>query len=103
MTFQNGQHFAVLRDLTARAVVSGLTPILSVVQTVVVRSGEVLTVHGPQPDDAEWICFRPRHYDALEDEFIDPETRAHPGYQGYGLVIDRSLVESECALIAERS
>src|SRR5450755_4606462 len=103
MTFHEGQRLVVLRDVSAKAVVSGLTPLLSVVQSVVVRSGEVLTVLGLQPDGSEWVSFRPHRYEALEAEFVDPETRAHAGYRGYGLAIDRPLVESECALIGEGS
>jgi hypothetical protein len=103
MTFHEGQRLVVLRDVSAKAVVSGLMPLLSVVLSVVVQSGEVLTVLGPQPDGSRWVSFRPHRYEALEEEFIDPETRAHAGYRGYGLVIDRPLVESDCAFMGEVS
>jgi hypothetical protein len=103
MSFQDGQRFAVLRDVSAKAVVSGLTPLLSVVQRVVIRSGEVLTVLGDQPDASERVSFRPHRYEVLEQELVDPETRAHPGYRGYALVIDLLLVESKCAFIGEGS
>ena len=103
MTFHEGQRLVVLRDVSAKAVVSGLTPLLSVVESIVVRSGEVLTVLGPQPDDSKWVSFRPHRYEVLEEEFIDPEIRAHPGYRRYGLVIDRPRVESECAVVGEGS
>src|SRR5207237_5627616 len=94
-----GQRFVVLRDVSATSVVSGLTPLLSVVRKVVVRSGEVLKVVGAHRDDTEWVSFHPHRYEALEEEFVDSETRAHPGYRGYGLAMDRALAESECASV----
>jgi hypothetical protein len=83
----------VLRDVNARCIVI-LSPRISENREVVVPEGEVLKVVSTHDD---LVSCRPANYAALEEIFVSPETRAHAGYKGYGLVLDRADVERDCA------
>jgi hypothetical protein len=91
----DGKRFVALRDVSAKCIVI-LSPLLSDMRDVVVRTGEVLRVVSARED---MVSCRPHRYLALEADFVDPETRAHPGYKGYGLVIDRAVMDRDCASV----
>jgi len=93
----DGRRFVALRDVSARCVVI-LSPLLSDIREVVVRSGEVLRVVSARD---ELVSCRPHRYVALEADFVDAPTRARAGYKGYGLVLDRAVVDRDCAPFTE--
>jgi hypothetical protein len=95
----DGKRFVVLRDVSAQCIVI-LSPLLSELREVVVRSGEVLKVVSAHEG---LVSCRPHRYTVLEEDFVEPETRAHPGYKGYGLVIDRAVIERDCAQVGENA
>jgi hypothetical protein len=98
VTFQEGEELVVLRAVGARSVVI-LSMLRSDIREVTISAGEVLVVTGSHPVDTEWVSFRPHRYEALEPDVVDPDSRCHPGYRGYAVVIDRSVVERDCAFI----
>jgi len=87
-----GKRFVALRDVSARCIVI-LSPLSSDIRDVVVRTGEVLRVVSTHDD---LVSCRPHRYAALEADLVAPDTRAHAGYKGYGLVLDRAVVERDC-------
>jgi hypothetical protein len=93
----DGQRFVALRDVTAKCIVI-LSPRVSDMRDVVVQAGEILKVVSTHDD---MISCRPHRYAALEEHLVTPETRAHAGYKGYGLVLDRAVVERDCAPVTE--
>jgi len=89
----DGKTFVALRDLSATCIVI-LSPMKSDMRDVVVPAGEVIQVVSAHDD---LVSCRPERYAALEADMVAPDTRAHAGYKGYGLVIDRFLLERYCA------
>ena len=89
----DGKRFVALRDLSAKCIVI-LSPLVSDMRDVVVPAGEVLRVVSTHDD---LVSCRPHRYAALEVDLVAAETRAHAGYKGYGLVLDRGVVERDCA------
>jgi hypothetical protein len=89
----DGKRFVALRDVDAKCVVI-LSPLRTDIRDVVVRTGEVLRVVSAHED---MVSCRPHRYGALEADLVTPDTRAHAGYKGYGLVLDRAVVERDCA------
>jgi hypothetical protein len=89
----DGKRFVALRDVPAKCIVI-LSPRVSETREVVVAAGEVFKVVSTHDDI---VSCRPLRYAALEEELVSPETRAHAGYKGYGLVLDRAAVENDCA------
>ena len=89
----DGKRYVALRDVNARCVVI-LSPLVSDMRDVVVRAGEILKVVSAHDD---MVSCRPHRYAALEADLVVPETRARAGYKGYGLVIDRGVIERDCA------
>jgi hypothetical protein len=85
----DGKRFMALRDLPARCVVI-LSPLRSDIRDVVVPAGEVLEVVSAHDD---LVSCTPRRYAALEETLVAATTRGEPGYKGYGLVLDRAVVE----------
>src|SRR5262245_33673394 len=95
MDFQDGDRFVVLRDVEATCVVR-LSDVFSDVQKVPLRSGEVVVLTGGQELQAPWICCRPYRYESLEADLVDDNTRHHPGYSGYHLLIEKGDVQRDC-------
>jgi hypothetical protein len=93
----DGQRFMVLRDVSAKCIVI-LSPRISDMRDVVVPAGEILKVVSTHDD---LVSCRPHRYAALEADLVPPETRAHAGYKGYGLVLDRAVVDRDCAPVAQ--
>jgi hypothetical protein len=89
----DGKRFVALRDVPAKCIVI-LSPRVSDMREVVIRAGEVLKIVSVYDD---MVSCQPVRYAALQEELVTPETRAHAGYKGYGLVLDRSDFERECA------
>ena len=95
MIFQEGQRFVVLRDVEAKCFVH-LGRSLSELRTVTVRAGEVLVVSFARPSESSVMSCRPHRYEALGIELVDRETRENPGYEGYSLVIESTVVAEKC-------
>ena len=95
----DGKKFVALRDVTAKCIVI-LSPVKSDTRDVVVPAGEILKVVSTYDD---LVSCRPSRYAALEADLVAAGTRAHAGYKGYGLVIDRAIIERDCAPTAEGS
>jgi hypothetical protein len=95
MTFHDGDRFVVLRDLEAICVI-GLSDMFSDVQKVPLRSGEVVILTGGQEERSRRICCRPYRYETLEPDLVDDDTRQHPGYRGYHLLIDKDDIQRDC-------
>lgn len=95
----DGKRFVALREVPARCVVI-LSPRISDTRDVVLRAGEVLKIVSTHDD---LVSCRPLRYAALEEELVPLETRSHAGYKGYGLVLDRAVVDGDCAPYAEGS
>jgi hypothetical protein len=93
----DGKRFVALRDVPAKCIVI-LSPRVSETREVVVAAGEVFRVVSTHDD---MVSCRPLRYAALEEAFVSAETRAHRGYKGFGLVLDRAAVENDCAPHAE--
>ena len=93
----NGQRFMALRDVSAKCVVI-LSPRVSDMRDVVIPAGEILKVVSTHDD---LVSCRPHRYAALETDLVTPETRAHAGYKGYGLVLDSAVVDRDCAPVAQ--
>jgi hypothetical protein len=93
----NGQRFMVLRDVSAKCVVI-LSPRVSDMRDVIISSGEILKVVSTHDD---LVSCRPHRYAALEPDLVPAETRAHASYKGYGLVLDRAVIDRDCAPVAQ--
>jgi hypothetical protein len=89
----DGKRFVALREVPAKCVVI-LSPRVSDMRDVVVQPGEVLKVVSTHDD---LVSCRPLRYGALEEALVTAELRAHAGYKGYGLVLDRAVVDRDCA------
>jgi len=98
MDLQVGQRLVVLRDIEAHCFV-GAKSMLSDLQVVRVRAGEVLVVSFILRPGARSVSVRPHRYEALEEEFVSPETRSDAEYHGYHLSIDHALIETHCRLL----
>jgi hypothetical protein len=94
----DSRRFVALRDVSAKCIVI-LSPLVSDIRDVVIRAGEILSVVSEQ---ADLVSCRPHRYAALEADFVAPATRGHAGYKGYGLVLDRAVVERDCEPVAGR-
>jgi hypothetical protein len=95
----DGKRFVVLRDVDAECVVI-LSPFLSEMREVIVAAGEILQVVSTHGD---LVSCRPINYDALEAALVAEGTRAHEGYKGYGLVLDRADFDRDCAAASEEA
>jgi hypothetical protein len=89
----DGKRFVALREVTAKCIVI-LSPRVSDMRDVVLQPGEVLKVVSAHDD---MVSCRPLRYAALEESLVTAELRAHAGYKGYGLVLDKAVVDSDCA------
>jgi hypothetical protein len=89
----DGHRLVALRDVSAKCVVI-LSPLVSDMRDVVVPAGEILDVVSTHDD---LVSCRPHRYAALEPELVTAATRGHAGYRGYGLVLDRAVVDRDCA------
>jgi hypothetical protein len=89
----DGKRFVALREVMAKCIVI-LSPRVSDMRDVVVQPGEVLKVVSTHDD---MVSCRPLRYAAIEDELVTVDLRAHAGYKGYGLVIDRAVFDADCA------
>jgi hypothetical protein len=89
----DGKRFVALREVTAKCIVI-LSPRVSDTRDVVLHPGEVLKVVSTHDD---MVSCRPLRYAALEEALVTAELRAHAGYKGYGLVIDRAVFDGDCA------
>jgi hypothetical protein len=96
---RKGQALRAVVDIAAACLVR-LRPPLAKEIRVVVRAGEVLYVKFVAPFKAPRIHFRPRRYEVLEGQFVDRATRQDPEYRGYGLGVDRKVVERDCEIIS---
>ena len=88
-----GKRFVALREISAKCIVI-LSPRVSDMRDVVLEPGEAFKVVSTHDD---MVSCRPLRYAALEETLVVPEVRAHAGYKGYGLVLDRAAVENDCA------
>jgi hypothetical protein len=93
----DGKRFVALRDLPAKCIVI-LSPRRSETREIVVHEGEVLKVVSTHDD---MVSCRPVRYADLEEELVSPEARAQAGYKGYGFLLDRGVVERDCAPFTE--
>jgi hypothetical protein len=92
---EDEKRLVALRDVGATCIAI-LSPLRSAMREVIVPAGEVLKVVSAHED---LVSCRPDRYDALEEDLVTAETRAHAGYRGYGLVLDRAVVERDCAVV----
>jgi hypothetical protein len=89
----DGKRFVALREVMAKCIVI-LSPRVSDMRDVVLEPGEVLKVVSTNDD---LVSCRPVRYAALEEALVTVDLRAHAGYKGYGLVIERSVFDADCA------
>jgi hypothetical protein len=89
----DGNQFVALREVTAKCIVI-LSPRVSDMRDVVLQPGEVLKVVSAHDD---MVSCRPLRYAALEEAMVTAAIRAQAGYKGYGLVLDRAVVDRDCA------
>jgi hypothetical protein len=95
----DGKRFVALRDVGAKCIVI-LSPVRAETRDVVVSAGEVFKVVSTH---ADLVSCRPESYAALEEALVAPETRAHAGYKGYGLVLDRADFDRDCAPVGDEA
>jgi hypothetical protein len=95
---RKGQTFRAVVDIDAACLVR-LRPPLMRETRVSLRAGEVFSVTFVAPFKSPRIHCRPGRYEALEREFVDRETRQDPEYRGYGLDVDREVVERDCEIV----
>jgi hypothetical protein len=95
MELHDGQRLVVLQNVEAQCFID-VDPMVAELRAVTVPAREILVVTLFGRAGSMTVSVTPHRYEALEHEFVDPETRSSDGYRGYHLVIERAAVDKCC-------